>query len=83
MPTAKIRTTRPMLFDGIAQPAGVTLALPAEQALDVVESGRAAFVDPEDRGRCMDARRKSIHGMLRRVPLVADPGSPWRPVHDY
>lgn len=78
--TAKIKTTRPMLIDGAHQPAGVTLALPAEQALEVVESGRAAFVNPDDHGRCMDARRKSIHGMLRRVPAVAEPG-PWRPMY--
>lgn len=80
MPSARVRVTRPACFDGTAQPAGAVIPLPLEDALLAVEGGRCEFVDERDRERCMAERRKSIAGMLRRVPAVAEPG-PWRPMY--
>lgn len=79
-PSARIRVTRPMLAEGHAQPAGAVVALPLEAALEAVEAGRCEFVNPDDRGRCVDARRKSIAGMLRRVPTLAVEPGPWQRV---
>jgi len=80
MTTARVRVLCPSYVGGVAQPVGAVLALPLLEALDAADSGRCEFVDADDRGRAMDARRAQIRGMLRRVPAMAEPG-PWRPVY--
>lgn len=71
--------TRALLLGGERKPAGARLELPALQAAELLESGRAVLVNESDMPAVAGARRANVAALLRRQH-APDPGSPWLPM---
>ena len=79
MSTVKLRVTRPLWFDGNSHAEGAILATDESEAITLLESGRAALVDPADG----PALKVFAYRQLKKImhasgpPLGPAPGSPW------
>ena len=74
-----LRALRPVMVYGRRVERGARVELPPLEALAAVEGSPAlAFVDPDDRQRCVEARLQQRAREARNLPHAAA-GDPWRP----
>jgi hypothetical protein len=78
----KVRVVRPLMYEGRVVAEGVILTLPAGDALDACDTGRAVLLDSADLPLAVRARREEVIRQTRQFGRpMADPGSPWQRVN--